>query len=143
MDEGDRDAAEQERIVLRLRQRVIASANCCEALEKETRDKLQRLICLLFPASEEGLQKRKVKKTNLQTYLGPKQILFREPDPTAALWAPWWLFWSLSSAGFGLLSSRDGGPSGAIVILGSAWGGVLLFPPLDLNTSPSLPQPAS
>ena len=85
--------------MLHLRQRVIASANCCEALEKETRDKLQRLICLLFPASEEGLQKRKVTvtaKTNLQTYLGPKQILLREPDPWTAQGTPWRLFRSLS-----------------------------------------------
>ena len=96
MDEGDRDAAEQECIVLRLRQRVIASANCCEALEKETRDELQRLICLVFPATEEGLQKRKVKETNLQTYLGPKQILLREPDPWTAQGTPWRLFRSLS-----------------------------------------------
>ena len=96
MTRAIRDAAEQERIVLHLRQRVIASANCCEALEKETRDKLQRLICLLFPTSEEGLQKQKVKKIHLQTYLGPKQILFREPDPWTAQGTPWRLFRSLS-----------------------------------------------
>ena len=60
------------------------AANCCQAPEKEMRDKLQLLICLRIPfyATEEGATV--TVKTHLQAYLGPKQILFREPDPTAA-----------------------------------------------------------
>ena len=119
------------------------AANCCEAPEKEMRDKLQLLICLglLFPLRRvQGrvLQQQKVTvtvKTYLQAYLGPKQILFREPDPAAALRASWLLFRSLSSAWLCL----DRGSSGAVAVLGPAWGSVLLLPRLALHPSPSLP----
>ena len=74
MDEGDRDAAEQERIVLRLRQRVIASANCCEALEKETRDELQRLICLLFPPPRRVCRNEKSKRPICKHTLVPNRF---------------------------------------------------------------------